>query len=190
MFLGKGFEQVSIRAVLENAFWLMPATPQFSKNRGIPYITSKNVKNRAIDFENVKYISRKDYESISLNRPVMVGDILVSMIGTLGEIAIIDEMYEDFYGQNLYCLRLNTNLVNRRFFCEYFCSEETQQNLKSKRNQSTQAYLRANHVEDLMLPLAPIELQVRFVNFAQQVDKSKLLGQFYLIKTGQVICTK
>ena len=45
-----------LKEVLLDDFWIMPATPKYT-NEGIPYITSKNIKNGKIDFENANYIN-------------------------------------------------------------------------------------------------------------------------------------
>ena len=176
LFEKKEYKKVTVSSVLNTGFWLMPATPEFIVDGEVPYITSKNIKNRTIDFDNVKYISRAAYKSISANRPTQKGDILISMIGTLGQTALIQDDRE-FYGQNLYLLRLNNAIVNTTYFCEFFNSDTAQYELQGKRNQSTQAYLKANHVEDLILPLPPMELQEQFATFVEQTDKSKLAIQ-------------
>lgn len=172
LFEKEEYKKVAVSSVLNTGFWLMPATPEFIVDGEVPYITSKNIKNRTIDFDNVKYISRAAYKSISANRPTQKGDILISMIGTLGQTALIQDDRE-FYGQNLYLLRLNNAIVNTTYFCEFFNSDTAQYELQGKRNQSTQAYLKANHVEDLILPLPPMELQEQFAAFVKQTDKSK-----------------
>ena len=181
LFEKEEYKKVTVSSVLNTGFWLMPATPEFIVDGEVPYITSKNIKNRTIDFDNVKYISREAYKSISANRPTQKGDILISMIGTLGQTAVIQDDRE-FYGQNLYLLRLNNSIVNTTYFCEFFNSDTAQHELQGKRNQSTQAYLKANHVEDLILPLPPIELQNQFAIFVEQTDKSKLEVQKSLEK--------
>ena len=185
MFIGKGYEEKSVRDVLDTAFWLMPATPKFVENGSIPYITSKNIKNRSIDFDNVKYITTEAYESISSNRPTQIGDILISMIGTLGQTAVIKDARR-FYGQNLYLLRLNASVINTVFFCEFFNSDSAQHKLQAKRNQSTQAYLKSNHVEDPLLPLPPMEIQEQFAAFVAEVDKSKFRIQKSLLASRKL----
>ncbi len=172
LFENNKYEKSDVRSVLDTAFWLMPATPEFLVDGEVPYITSKNIKNRMIDFDNVKYISKEAYTSISENRPTRKGDILISMIGTLGQTAVIQDDRE-FYGQNLYLLRLNNAIVDTTYFCEFFNSDTAQYELQGKRNQSTQAYLKANHVEDLVLPLPPLFLQKQFATFVEQTDKLK-----------------
>lgn len=64
-----------VKDILVDDFWIMPATPEY-KDDGIPYITSKNIKNGIIDFTKVNYISQEAYNSISRNRPILVGIFL------------------------------------------------------------------------------------------------------------------
>ncbi len=182
MFIDKGYPQKKVHDVLETAFWLMPATPEFVIDGEVPYITSKNIKNRIIDFENVKYISKESFFNISSNRPTQIGDILVSMIGTLGQTAVITDD-RLFYGQNLYLLRLDNSIIDTDYFCEFFNSDLTQHELQGQRNQSTQAYLKANHVEGLSIPMPPLAKQKQFAAFVQQVDKSKVAVQKALDET-------
>ena len=171
MFGNDKYKTRTIKDVLCESFWLMPATPKYIE-KGIPYITSKNIKNRILDLNDTKYISEDDYLRISKNRPVKPGDILVSMIGTLGQTAVVPKD-KRFYGQNVYLLRLNGDIVNTPFFCEFFNSDDVQYKLTGKSNQSTQAYLKANHVEELSIPIPPIAIQNEFANLVAQVDKSK-----------------
>ena len=173
---------VSLSSLLNDSFWLMPATPDFVEQTGnIPYITSKNIRNRGIDFDNVKYISNSDFERISQNRAICKNDILVSMIGTLGQIAVVNQDF-DFYGQNLYILRLNNEVVNTTYFCEVFCADKTQFDLLSQRNQSTQAYLKANHILGLQIPYVNTDEQNRFASFVHRIDKLRIDVQAALDK--------
>ena len=181
MFGNNKYETRIIKDVLCESFWLMPATPKYI-DEGIPYITSKNIKNRILDLDDTKFISENDYVKISKNRPIKPGDILISMIGTLGQIAVVSKN-KRFYGQNVYLLRVNNDIISTSFFCEFFNSDDVQNKLAGKSNQSTQAYLKANHVEDLLIPVPPIVIQNDFAAFAAQVDKSK----FALVKSIKLL---
>ena len=169
----------SLKEILADDFWIMPATPKY-KDKGIPYITSKNIKNGAIDFRNVNYISEEDYESISKNRPIQKGDILISMIGTLGETAEVTEQDGKFYGQNMFLVRLNSEAVDKRYFLNYFQSSVVKRALAGSQNQSTQKYLKANHIEDLQIPLPSIEDQEKI---AKRLD---LLSQVIVQRKQQL----
>ena len=158
-----------LKEVLLDDFWIMPATPKYT-NEGIPYITSKNIKNGKIDFENANYINVEDYKKISKNRPILVNDILISMIGTLGEIAIVQESDGIFYGQNMFLIRLDTNKIHQRYFVNYFKSDIVKRQLINKQNKSTQSYLKANHIESLKIPIPDLEKQKQI---AYKLDKIK-----------------
>lgn len=157
----------SVKDILADDFWIMPATPEYI-DKGVPYITSKNIKNGTIDFSKVNYISQEDYEYISKNRPILVGDILISMIGTLGETAEVKETDGLFYGQNMFLVRIDESKVNKRYFLNFFKSNCVKRALKGKQNQSTQKYLKANHIEDLIIPVPDVTKQELI---AKQLDK-------------------
>src|SRR5262249_7974376 len=57
---------------------------------GYPLITSKNLKNGFIDFTSVNLISREDLDAINKRSKVDAGDILMPMIGTIGNPVIAD----------------------------------------------------------------------------------------------------
>lgn len=148
--------------VCEDKFWIMPSTPKFSNDFKIPYITGKNIKNGEIDFDNVKYISEEDYVSFNKNRSIIKDDILISMIGTIGEIGVVKENNK-FYGQNLYLLRLNPNVILTRYFYHFFSQNRIKDGLVSKKNSSSQGYIRAGNIENLEIPIPSIETQEKIV---------------------------
>lgn len=162
-----GVEYKTTKDVKIDSFWLMPATPNFI-NEGIPYITSKNIKDGVIDFEDVKYISVDDFQIISNNRKIEVNDLLITMIGTIGEAAFVQSELE-FYGQNLYLIRLNEELVNRKYFYYFLTSPVIKNKLVSKKNASSQGYIKAGNLENLSIPLPPLPVQEEIVRILDKM---------------------
>lgn len=161
------YEIKHIHDIVKDSFWIMPQTPTFI-NSGIPYITSKNIKNETISFKNISYISESDYRAISNSRPIEIGDVLISMIGTLGEIAEVKKEHGEFYGQNMFLLRLNNEIIDKRFFFNYFKSDIAKICINQSHNKSTQKYLKANHILEMNIPLPPLETQKQI---AANLDK-------------------
>ncbi len=159
-----------LKEVLLDDFWIMPATPKYI-NKGVPYITSKNIKNEKIDFSNVNYINIEDYERISKNRPILIDDILISMIGTLGEVAVVKKSDGVFYGQNMFLVRLNKDKIYQRYFINFFKSNIVKRQLMRKQNKSTQSYLKANHIESLKIPIPDIAEQKKIANKLDKVQE-------------------
>ena len=160
---GAEVEWKPVKSLCNDNFWLMPATPEFDDNGTIPYITSKNIKGRKIDFQNTKYINEHVYQELSRTRCIVENDILISMIGTIGEAAIVKQEDLFFYGQNMYILRLNNKLVNHKFFLYYFTAPFILNSLLSKKNSSNQGYLKAGQIENLKIPIPPLSIQTEIV---------------------------
>ena len=161
--------RVTTKVITTDRFWLMPATPKYFDD-GIPYITSKNITNGIIDFSNVKYISREDYEVISKNRRICSNDLLITMIGTIGETAFVGDNTE-FYGQNLYLIRFDETKCLRKYYYYYISSERVKCSLISGKNPSSQGYIKAGSIDDLLIPLPSISDQQRIVNILDSFNK-------------------
>ncbi len=169
---------IELKSVLQDDFWIMPATPKYEIN-GIPYITSKNIKNGKIDFQNANYISVDDYYKISKKRPIKENDILISMIGTLGETAIVTNEDGIFYGQNMFLVRLNQKKIYNQYFMYYFKSNFVKRQLHTKQNKSTQSYLKAGHIESLKINLPSYKTQKEVV---KKLDKIVCILNKYKIQ--------
>lgn len=67
-------------------------SPQFYTN-GIPLVTSKNLlTNGTLDLRNTNLISEQDYENINKRSKVEAGDILMGMIGTIGNPVMVSDI--------------------------------------------------------------------------------------------------
>ena len=167
---GRQVEWKTLGEVLTDKFWIMPATPKFDETEEVPYITSKNIRGGNIDFNKVKFISRKDFQNLSRNRPILAGDFLISMIGTIGEVARVKEDDLDFYGQNMYLIRLNPNLILSGYFLHFFDSPKMKRHFNGVKNNSGQGYLKANNIENIRVPIPPLAEQARIVAILDKFD--------------------
>ena len=127
-----------------------------------------------IDFTDCKRISREAYGTISRKRPIQLGDFLISMIGTLGEVAVVTAVDGEFYGQNLFLLRPDVRKVDSVYLMSYLMhSTHVRRAIERSKNSSTQAYLKREHIIEMKIPQPPLALQREFAAFVAEVDKSK-----------------
>ncbi|EKO3573654.1 restriction endonuclease subunit S [Vibrio metschnikovii] len=150
---GVEVEWKSLGQLVVDKFWIMPATPKFNEAETIPYITSKNIKGGHINFDKTKFISREDHIELSRNRPILAGDFLISMIGTIGEVAVVKESDLEFYGQNMYLIRLDESVIMSRYFWHFFDSPRMKSYFQAVKNNSGQGYLKANNIDSLEIPI-------------------------------------
>jgi type I restriction enzyme, S subunit len=64
-------------------------TPRYVES-GYPLITSKNLYSGRLSFDDVKFISEQDHRKIAERSGVERGDILLAMIGSIGNPVIVD----------------------------------------------------------------------------------------------------
>jgi len=168
----KGSRWCTVKDICIDKFWLMPATPKYIDDGEIPYITSKNLQDGEISFEKAKLISHESFMEISKNRSIQCGDILIGMIGTIGEVAIVKPNDPRFYGQNMYLLRLNLEEIDVDYFLQFLNSREVRNRFLAVKHNSSQGYLKAEHVENLRLPLPSLLEQRRI---ASMLDSFKAM---------------
>lgn len=167
----KKFASSTLKDICDSYFWIMPQTPRYIENGEIPYITSKNIKGGRIEFKGCKYISRDDYNILTKNRDIKSGDFLISMIGTLGEVSVVQKQDGLFYGQNIFLLRLKKD-INSQYVLSYLTNTDYVKHWWDKcKNSSTQSYLKSGHITGLKILLPPLSLQQEFAAFVEKVDK-------------------
>ena len=63
-------------------------SPRYIKS-GVPFVTSKNIVAGRIDLDDVTFISEEDAREVNKRSKVDRNDILLSMIGTVGNAALV-----------------------------------------------------------------------------------------------------
>ena len=76
--------------------------------KGYPLITSKNLKDGKLNFEKIKFISEEDFNKINERSKVNMGDVLMAMIGTIGNPVVIKDNSK-FAIKNVALFKLNNN---------------------------------------------------------------------------------
>ena len=88
-------------------------------DEGFPLITSKNLKNEGLSFDDVKLISLEDYNKINERSAVHQGDVLLAMIGTIGNPTVV-ETTPNFAIKNVALLKVPE--TQNSYFLRYYLS--------------------------------------------------------------------
>src|SRR5690554_6171063 len=70
-------------------------------DKGFKLLTSKNIMNGYLDKKNAYLISEEDYEKINKRSKVHKWDVLFSMIGTVGNVCLIEDNEIDYAIKNM-----------------------------------------------------------------------------------------
>ena len=106
-----------------------------------------------VDKTSSNYISEKDYIKINERSAVNTGDILISMIGTVGIVSLIIENPVDFAVKNVGIYRTSLN-PNLQYYIHCFLkSENTQGYIASHLAGTTQKYISLGELRNLSLSI-------------------------------------
>ena len=157
-------------------------SPQYY-SEGYPLVTSKNVTGGKIEFIDCSLICEEDFNKINQRSKVDYGDILMPMIGTVGNPVIVD-IDEKFAIKNVALIKFRDNsVVINSFIKALLESDYFDRAVISKVRGGTQKFISLGDIRKLEIYLPPIELQNQFADFVHQIDKSKLIVQKELDET-------
>ena len=111
--LPNGWQWVEAHKVCQSVRDGTHDTPKYVE-RGIPLITSKNLKAGKIAFNNVGYISEEDHKKIEERSGVESGNILFGMIGTIGNPVIVTKG-KQFSIKNVGLFKQNPKLIFSKY---------------------------------------------------------------------------
>ena len=116
-------------------------------------ITSRHLLPYAVDRSDAYFISEDDFKKANERSKVEYGDILFSMIGTIGIISFITEKEIDFAIKNVGLFRTSQNPTIRYFILSYLKSKIVQSYIASYMAGSTQSYVSLNVLRKIPLIL-------------------------------------
>ena len=166
-------------------------SPKYIQNGGYPLITSKNVKNGYIDYSDVNLISKEDLDKINERSLVEDGDIIMPMIGTIGNPLIVKKDRE-FAIKNVALVKfLSESKVMNQFVKEILDSDTLNKHFQNQSSGSTQKFISLGFIRNLEIPLPPLEVQREIVAKIESerkvVNGCKDLIVLYEAKIKQVI---
>lgn len=145
-------------------------TPKPTKE-GYYLITSKHLKDNKIDFSDAYFISKEDYNRINNRSKVDVGDVLFSMIGTIGTTVVVERNYPFFAIKNVGLFKTGGNFTLAYWLHYYFQSLNAKKYIQNSLKGATQKYIPLYALREFPIPFPPLEEQKQIVHILNVVDK-------------------
>ena len=149
------------------------------------FITIKNVKDCHIFTDNMQPVNAPDNAEAKRTK-VQEGDLLISITADLGRTGVVTKEIAEhgaYINQHLSCIRINRDVLNPLFVAHYMESPAGKEQFVAKNQSAVKAGLNFNSINSLQLIVPPLAEQNRFIDFIEQVDKSKVAIQAALDKS-------
>lgn len=146
-------------------------SPKYVTEGGFPLVTSKNIKDNIIDFENVNYISFEDYTKINQRSEVCNGDIIMPMIGTIGNPVLVNTDRK-FAIKNVALFRLAENKkINSKFFYYVLKTDNVLNQLNKQKRGGTQSFVSLRNIRELQIPIMDAKVQKKIVKVLDKLQE-------------------
>lgn len=114
-------------------------------------ITSKHIKGGKIDLSSAYKISLKDFDMVNQRSKVDQWDILLSMIGTIGEVCIVKEE-PDFAIKNVGLIKTNDEILSLYLYY-YLKTPTAQSDILARLKGTTQQYLSLGEIRSFPISI-------------------------------------
>ena len=146
---------------------------------GFPLVTSKNLKENGLDLTDVSFISMEDYLEINKRSKVNYGDILLGLIGTIGNPVLVDSV--GFAIKNVGLIKNSENFY-KYFLIQILKSSIFENYVSQKNTGNTQKFLGLDTLRNFQFLCPSKEEQTQIGNFFKQLDDTIALHQRTLEK--------
>jgi len=156
------------------------------------FVTSENVREGFFDLSSPKYIE-DGFNDKQKRSMIHKGDFLINIVGaSIGRAAQFNLECKANMNQASALVRINDNRIIDKYLLVYLNSDKAQRMYDYMKSDTGRANLSLQDINDLTIMLPPLDKQIEYETFVQQVDKSKLITYYHhkSIYTKPQLCCK
>ena len=143
-----------------------------AENEGYMMLSSQNIINNSINYENVRFLKKEDFEKENLRTNLNRGDVLLTIVGTVGRTAIITDETNITLQRSVAVLK-PTKEINSIYLVGAINSDDVIRQLNKGAKGVAQKGIYLNDIKKVLIAVPPIELQNQFAEIVKQIDKQK-----------------
>ena len=145
------------------------------------FVTSENVREGYMDFSSIKYVEDAFNEKQKRSM-IQKGDYLINIVGaSIGRPAQFNMDCKANMNQAAALVRIKDNTISDNYLLYYLNSDKAQMMYNSMKSDTGRANLSLQDIANLEILVPDLTLQVKFSSFVQEVDKSRFMGENYVL---------
>ncbi|CEG09838.1 Type I restriction enzyme EcoKI specificity protein [Afipia felis] len=145
--------------------------PMSHYDSGVPILTAKNIRNGYIDFKNVAYASRSEFEALTAKSKPEKFDLLITKDGAIGRSACLLTEDEVCINQSVALVKPELGKVEPRYLLHYLLSEPVQKRIEAMKKGNAIPHLQITELAHFPIALPEIEIQKKFVSRIVALDR-------------------
>ena len=162
-------------------------SPKYLEQSDYVLITSKNIVGNTIDFTSANHISEDDYININKRSCVDDGDIIMAMIGTIGNPIIVKDIDRKFCIKNVALIKFaQSTLVTNVYIRALLDNKCYYQYIQSQNKGGTQKFVALGTIRNFTTPIPPLILQQEFASKIEAIEKQKELIKQSITETEEL----
>ena len=141
------------------------------KDHGMYLITSRHLKGNKLDFQNAYLISEQDYDEVNKRSKVNQWDVLISMIGTIGEIYLENNKEINYAIKNIGLFK-SKNRNQGEWLYYYLKSFRAKEYIHMNKSGTTQEYITLGALRKfpIVYPKDDLELK-KIISILSSLDR-------------------
>lgn len=124
-------------------------TPKNYNIYGYPMVRVKDISTGFLDLSSCFNVSEDDYLEFSKKYKPQSGDIIITRVGTYGNIALVTNDKRFCLGQNTVILNVDKKMIDNKYLFYYLTSSMGQQQIESKVTGSTQKTISLKSLKEI-----------------------------------------
>lgn len=136
--------------------------PPAKQSAGLPMLSARNIANNKISFENYRFITKSDFDREAERTKMSPGDVLLTIVGTIGRSAIVSSGTKAFTLQRSVAV-LTPVGIYQKFLMYFFQSPFGQEYFNKNAKGTAQKGLYLKILGRMPIRVAPLNEQTRIV---------------------------
>ena len=144
-------------------------TPTYVQD-GVPFITAKDIIGNKIRFAGCGYISLEEHETLIKRVNPEIGDVLLTKVGTVGNVALVDVNQEFSIFVQVALIKPKSDVIDSGFLLYALQSEKGQAEINRKSAQSTMRFIGVQKISTVCILLPSLPEQAEIAKILQACD--------------------
>lgn len=149
-------------------------------------LSSQNIIEDKINYNNARYLSRKDFERENKRTYLEKGDVLLTIVGTIGRTAVIDKEKNITLQRSVAVIK-PIEKIKSEYLVASLKTDSAINQLNKRSKGVAQKGIYLNDLKKIFIPVPPITPQNQFSKIVKQIDKQKFESMIQLDKENRIV---